>query len=48
MVDKDFKIVKVPFAIVTPWSSEDFFNVGMTALLLCHVEWSDTESLWAE
>ena len=48
MVDKDLKIVKVPFAIVAPRSTKDFFNVGMTALFLCHVEWSDTESLWAE
>jgi hypothetical protein len=43
MVDQDLKIVKVPFAIVAPRASKDFFNIGMTALFLCHVGWSDTE-----
>lgn len=33
MGDKDFEIVEVALAVVTPWSSEDFLNVGMSSLL---------------
>lgn len=41
MVDQDFEVVEVPFAVVAPWPRKDLFEVGMTALLLRHVERSN-------
>jgi len=40
MVDQDLEVVKVAFAVVTPWSRQDLFNVGVVTLLLGHVELS--------
>jgi hypothetical protein len=33
MRDEDFKIVKVALAVVTPWPTEDFLDVGVTSFL---------------
>ena len=33
MRDEDFEIVKVALAVVTPWPTEDFLNVGVSSLL---------------
>lgn len=33
MRDEDFEIVKVALAVITPRSSEDLFNVGVSSLL---------------
>lgn len=33
MGDEDFEIVEVALAVVTPWPSEDFLNVGVSSLL---------------
>jgi hypothetical protein len=44
MVDQDLKVVKVAFTVVAPRSTKDLFDVGMTALLLRHVERSDFNS----
>ena len=37
MVDEDFEIVKITFAVVAPWSRKLFLNVRMTSLLLRHL-----------
>jgi len=36
MIDQDLEIVKIALAVVAPWSRENFFNVGVIALLFCH------------
>jgi hypothetical protein len=38
MIYQDLKIVEVPLTVIAPWARKDFFDIGMTALLLRHFE----------
>jgi hypothetical protein len=39
MGDKDFEVIEISLAVITPWSREEFFKVWVTALLLHHCDW---------
>ena len=34
--DEDLEVVEVAFTVIAPWPGKEFFEVGMTALLLAH------------
>jgi len=40
MIDEDFEIVEVSFAVITPRPRQNLLDVGMMALLLGHSEYS--------
>ena len=37
VVDQNLQIVKIAFAIVTPWPRQNLLNIGMSPLFLRHV-----------
>ena len=36
VVDKDLEIVKVPFAVIAPWSRKNLLDIGMLSLSFAH------------
>ena len=37
MIDENLQIVEITFAIITPWSRQDLFDIWMASLLLRHL-----------
>lgn len=36
VIDENLQVIEVAFTVIAPWSGEDFFHVGVVALLLRH------------
>lgn len=37
VIDEDLEVVEVTFAIIAPWSRQDFFHIRMASFLLRHL-----------
>ena len=38
VIDENLQVIKVALTVITPWARQDFFQVGVIALLLSHRE----------